>query len=249
MMIEIKNISKDFNKGKVHAVRNVSFTLNKNEIFGLLGPNGAGKTTTMRMLSTLINPTSGTIAYDGKQIKGNELPIRKNLGFLTTEIKLDEEFTPNELADYYGKLYGLSKEELECNKKYLFDYFGINEFSNKRYGTFSTGMKQKTSIAICMIHNPEVVIFDEPTNGLDILTQKLVEDYILELKKQGKCIIISTHILDVIERLADRIGVIIDGVSIYEGSKQGFVEEMKMDTLRSAFIEAYRINHHDGETK
>lgn len=244
-MIEIKNISKHFDKAKVKAVRDVSFTINDNEIFALLGPNGAGKTTTMRMMSTLLTPTSGEIWYDNLSTVKNSTEIKRKIGFLTNEIRLDAQFTPNQLADFYGHLYGMTKEQIDENKKELFKYFGISRFANRKYETFSTGMKQKTSIAVCLIHDPDIIIFDEPTNGLDVLTQRLIESYILYLKARGKCIIISTHLLDVVERLADRVGVIIDGKSVFCGTCEEMVLSTGKLNLSDAFVHLYKNNHRE----
>ena len=165
-MIRINGLSKQF--AEKTAVKRVDFEINNGEIFALLGPNGAGKTTTMRMLSTLLKPTAGSIFINSWDTQKDAKEIKKNIGFLTTEIRLDGQFTPNELAAFYGKLYGLNKKTLEENKRKLFDYFDITQIADRRYETFSTGMKQKTSIAICLIHDPGTIIFDEPTNGLDI---------------------------------------------------------------------------------
>ena len=218
------------------AVDHLSFTAYEGEIFGLLGPNGAGKTTTMRMLSTLLKPTAGSVLINDWDTRKDAIEIKKNIGFLTTEIRLDGQFTPNELAAFYGKLYGLDKKTLEENKRKLFDYFDITQIADRRYETFSTGMKQKTSIAICLIHDPKTIIFDEPTNGLDILTQKQVEDFLLSEKERGKTIVISTHILEVVEALADRVGVIIDGQSVAQGTMEDIIAEAEGKDLREAFI-------------
>lgn len=244
-MIEIKNISKHFNKAKIKAVQDVSFTIYDNEIFALLGPNGAGKTTTMRMLSTLLSPTSGEILYDNVSSVMDSLNIKKRIGFLTNEIRLDGQFTPNQLADFYGSLYEMDKNFIEERKLSLFEYFGISEFANRKYETFSTGMKQKTSIAICLIHDPDIIIFDEPTNGLDVLTQQLIENYIINLKALGKCVIISTHLLDVVERLADRVGVIIDGKSVFCGTCDEMIKAANTTNLGKAFIHIYEQNHQE----
>ena len=245
-MIKINNLSKQF-KEKV-AVKKVSFEINDGEIFALLGPNGAGKTTTMRMLSTLLKPTTGSIQINNWDTCRDAKIIKKNIGFLTTEIRLDGQFTPNELAVFYGKLYGLDKQTLENNKKKLFDYFDITPIAGRRYETFSTGMKQKTSIAICLIHDPDTIIFDEPTNGLDILTQKQVEDFLLLEKGRGKTIVISTHILEVVEALADRVGVIIDGRSVACGTMEEIINSVNGKDLRDAFV---RLNekYHQPEEK
>ena len=244
-MITIEHLKKTFKKHNVEAVKDVSLQVNDGEIFALLGPNGAGKTTTMRMLSTLLLPTAGTISYDGKALSADTVDIRRRIAFLTNEIRLDGQFTPDELANFYGKLYEMTPEAIEKNKKHLFDYFGITEFAGRRYETFSTGMKQKTSLAICLLHDPDTIIFDEPTNGLDILTQRLIEQYLVELKKEGKCIILSTHILDLVSRLADRVGVIVDGKSVYCGTVADMPSEVGADTLDEAFVKLYEMHHEE----
>lgn len=233
-MIRINGLSKQF--AEKTAVKRVDFEINNGEIFAILGPNGAGKTTTMRMLSTLLKPTAGSVFINSWDTQKDAKEIKKNIGFLTTEIRLDGQFTPNELAAFYGKLYGLNKKNLEENKRKLFDYFDITQIADRRYETFSTGMKQKTSIAICLIHDPGTIIFDEPTNGLDILTQKQVEDFLLSEKQRGKTIVISTHILEVVEALADRVGVIIDGQSVAEGTMDEIIKGAGAKDLREAFI-------------
>lgn len=240
-MITINGLSKRF--ADKMAVRKVNFKIEEGEIFALLGPNGAGKTTTMRMLSTLLKPTTGTITIDDWDTQKDAKEIKKNIGFLTTEIRLDGQFTPNELAAFYGKLYGLDKKTLEENKRKLFDYFDITQIADRRYETFSTGMKQKTSIAICLIHDPKTIIFDEPTNGLDILTQKQVEDFLLLEKQRGRTIVISTHILEVVEALADRVGVIIDGQSVAQGTMSDIIKCAGAKDLREAFIRLYEKYH------
>lgn len=244
-MITIEHLKKTFKKNKVEAVKDVSLEIRDGEIFALLGPNGAGKTTTMRMLSTLLLPTSGKIFFDGKELKPNDEQIRSRITFLTNEIRLDGQFTPDELADYYGGLYEMPREKINSRKNELFDYFGISEFRNRRYDTFSTGMKQKTSLAICLLHDPDTIIFDEPTNGLDILTQQLIEEYLLKLKEQGKCIILSTHILDLVARMADRVGIIVDGKSVFCGTVKELPGSQGVETIDKAFIKLYKENHEE----
>ncbi len=245
-MIEIRNLCKTFDKGKVVAVNNLSFSIHDNEIFGLLGPNGAGKTTTMRMLSTLLKPTSGDILYDGASVEDCAIEIKKSIGFLTNEIRLDKQFTPNESAWFYGRLYGMTEEQIRQNRDRLFETFGIREFADRPYGDFSTGMKQKTSLAICLLHDPQIIIFDEPTNGLDVLMQRQIEQHILDAKnKLGKTVIISTHLLDVIERLSDRVGVIIDGKSVFSGTCREMQEYTDTGTMSEAFVSLYATNHVD----
>jgi ABC-type multidrug transport system, ATPase component len=244
-MITIEHLKKTFKKNKVEAVKDVSLTINDGEIFALLGPNGAGKTTSMRMLSTLLTPTGGTILFDGKPLEQETDSIRRRIAFLTNEIRLDGQFTPDELADYYGGLYEMTPEAIAENRDKLFDYFGISEFRDRRYETFSTGMKQKTSLAICLLHDPDTIIFDEPTNGLDILTQHLIEEYLLKLKTEGKCIILSTHILDLVARMADRVGIIVDGRSVFCGTVAELPESQGVKTVEEAFIKLYKENHEE----
>ncbi|MBO4928533.1 MAG: ABC transporter ATP-binding protein [Clostridiales bacterium] len=244
-MITISHLRKTFKNNKVEAVKDVSLTINDGEIFALLGPNGAGKTTTMRMVSTLLAPTSGTILFDGKEADPGDPKLRRRIAFLTNEIRLDGQFTPDELADYYGHLYEMTPEQIKEHRDKLFDYFGISEFRNRRYETFSTGMKQKTSLAICLLHDPDTIIFDEPTNGLDILTQHLIESYLVKLKEEGKCIILSTHILDLVSRLADRVGIIVDGKSVFCGTVEELPKSRNVSTVEEAFLELYKENHEE----
>ena len=193
------------------AVDNLSFSAYRGEIFGLLGPNGAGKTTTLRMLSTLIRPDSGDAILDGCSVVSQPSEVRGKIGFLTSELKLEDFFTPNYLFDFFSELHGVDENTRNQRKKEMFGRFGIDQFAEVKVANLSTGMKQKLSLVISLVHDPEVIIFDEPTNGLDVLTARTVTDYLQELRSQGKTIILSTHIFSLVERLCDRVGIIIDG--------------------------------------
>jgi len=193
------------------AVDGLSFSVNEGEIFGILGPNGAGKTTTLRMLSTLIKPDSGDALVCGHSIVREPEQVRASIGFLTSELKLEDFFTPDYLFDYFSQLHGVPKELREQRKQMLFDIFGIHQFAGVKVADLSTGMKQKASLAISLVHDPKVIIFDEPTNGLDVLTAKVVTDFLLELRAQGRTVILSTHIFSLIEKVCDRVAVVIDG--------------------------------------
>lgn len=193
------------------AVDQLSFTAYEGEVFGLLGPNGAGKTTTLRMMATLLTPDEGDILVDGTSVVKEPEVVRGKIGFLTSELKLEEFFTPNYLFDFFSELHGIEKETANQRKQVLFDRFGISKFAEVKVADLSTGMKQKVSLVISIVHNPDIIIFDEPTNGLDVLTAKVVTDFLLELKKQGKTIIVSTHIFSLIEKICDRVGIIING--------------------------------------
>ena len=193
------------------AVDDLTFSAYRGEIFGLLGPNGAGKTTTLRMLSTLIRPDSGDAWLDGCSVVEQPAEVRTKIGFLTSELKLEDFFTPNYLFDFFSRLHGVDEATCAQRKAAMFERFGIDRFAEVKVANLSTGMKQKLSLVISLVHDPEVIIFDEPTNGLDVLTARTVTDYLQELRAKGKTIILSTHIFSLVERLCDRVGVIIDG--------------------------------------
>ena len=193
------------------AVDNLSFTANRGEIFGLLGPNGAGKTTTLRILATLIKPDAGDAVLDGYSVVNEEEEVRSRIAFLTSELKLEDFFTPNYLFDFFARLHGVPEAEAAERKRMMFERFGIDKFAEVKVQNLSTGMKQKASIVISLAHNPDIIIFDEPTNGLDVLTARTVTDFLAEMRQQGKTIILSTHIFSLVEKLCDRVGIIIDG--------------------------------------
>lgn len=243
-ILSVENISKTFHLSKKQqkiertktkvkvAVKDLSFQAFQGEIFGLLGPNGAGKTTALRCISTLIKPDSGDIFINGHSVIQEEDIVRKTIGFLTSDLKLEDFFTPNYLFDYFSKLHGIEDTVRISRKKMLFDKFGIGQFAEVKVGELSTGMKQKVQIAISLVHDPEVIIFDEPTNGLDVLTARVVTDYLKELRDSGKTIIISTHIFSLVQRLCDRVGIIIDGKLLVNEPLQSLAKnEEDLETL------------------
>lgn len=227
IVLEITDLSKTYkvtkkqqkvmntDKREIKAVENLTFKLYKGEIFCLLGNNGAGKTTTLRMISALIEPQSGTIKMNGNPIEENKNYVKEKIGFLTTELKLDDFFTPNYLFDFFGKMYHMDKQEICERKEKLFNILGINEFAEIKIKKLSTGMRQKVSIAISLVHNPEIIVFDEPTNGLDIITTREIIDFLKKMKEEGKTILLSTHIFDVVDKLADRVGIMVNGRLVY----------------------------------
>lgn len=208
-----RKLEKTDQKKKV-AVDGLSFEAYRGEIFGLLGPNGAGKTTTLRMISTLIRPDRGDILVDGISVVKNPERVRGRICFMTSELKLEEFFTPDYLFNFFAELHGVDPEVAAARKKVLFERFGIDKFAGVKVANLSTGMKQKASLVISIAHDPDIIIFDEPTNGLDVLTAKLVTDFLLELKQSGKTVIVSTHIFGLVEKICDRVGIVIDGKMI-----------------------------------
>jgi len=241
-MIQLIDVHKSYTKDH-ETIKGVSFEVHEGQIFGLLGPNGAGKTTLMQMIATLMKPTSGEIIIDGLSGEKNLLEIHRKIGFLTNEIKLDPLSTPNILFDFFAKLYDIPDSELRDRKDESFARFGISPFADKRFNELSTGMKQKISIAISLIHNPPVIIFDEPTNGLDILTSKQVTDYLKDLKAQGHAIILSTHIFSVAEELCDEIAMLIDGSIVAQGTVDELVAQTEAKNFEEAFFNIYVANH------
>lgn len=211
------------------AVNGICFEAYEGEIFGLLGPNGAGKTTTLRMLSTLIKPDEGDAMVDGFSVVKQPEAVRARIGFLTSELKLEDYFTPNYLYDFFSELHDVPKEVRDTRKKEMFKRFGIDQFAEVKIANLSTGMKQKVSLVISIVHDPDIIIFDEPTNGLDILTAKVVTDFLVELKKSGKSIIVSTHIFSLVEKICDRVGIIIDGELVVCQKLGEFMDGMSLE--------------------
>jgi sodium transport system ATP-binding protein len=222
---------------EIVAVDKLSFTANQGEIFGLLGPNGAGKTTTLRMLSTLIRPDSGDAILDGYSVVRQPSEVRGKIGFLTSELKLEDFFTPNYLFDFFSQLHQVDETTMRERKQQMFSRFGIDRFAEVKVANLSTGMKQKTSLVISLVHDPDIIIFDEPTNGLDVLTARTVTDYLQELRSKGKTIILSTHIFSLVERLCDRVGIIIDGRMIACGNLEEVCNGL---SLEDRFFEIYK---------
>jgi sodium transport system ATP-binding protein len=247
-MIRVENLSKSFTLSKqqkkelnttassVTAVDNISFQCEPGKIHALLGPNGAGKTTTLRMLSTLFKPTSGSITINGIDAIAHPQEARKQIGFLTGSAGLYARLTPNELITYFGKLYGVSSNEIEHRKKKLYDLLDMHDFQNKRIGKLSTGMKQKVSICRTMIHDPQVVIFDEPTSGLDVITAENIIQLIRDCKSEGKTVIFSSHIMGEVDLLCDEMTLIYNGKVLYNDAMDAFRANMQAPNLTAEFI-------------
>jgi sodium transport system ATP-binding protein len=213
-MIEVESLSKTFfgaGGNAVPAVDCISFTAKPGEILGLLGPNGAGKTTTLRLLCTVLKPTSGTARVAGFDVVKESAQVRHAIGFLSANTGVYDRMTPREMITYYGKLHGLSPSDLKERLEKLFATLQMNDFGDLLGSRLSTGMKQKVSIARALIHDPPVLIFDEPTSGLDVLVQRAVLQNIAALRGQGKCILFSTHIMREVEKLCDRVAIMHKG--------------------------------------
>lgn len=247
-MIKVEHLRKEFeltktqrkefdNKQKIAiAVDDVSFECQPGRVFSLLGPNGAGKTTTLRMLSTIFKPTSGTINIAGIDAIADPQEARKKIGFLTGSTGLYARLTPNELVQYFASLYGVSKSDYSIRKEKLFDLLDMHDFQNKRIGKLSTGMKQKVSICRTMIHDPEVVVFDEPTNGLDVITAENIIKLIRDCKNEGKTVIFSSHIMSEVDLLCDDMAIVHKGKLLFNGTMEEFRSNQEEKSLTAEFI-------------
>jgi sodium transport system ATP-binding protein len=213
-MIQVENLRKSFRdlrRGWVHAVDDVSFEARPGEIFGLLGPNGAGKTTTMRILCTVLRPSGGTARVAGYDVATRPELVRQNIGFLSANTAVYDRMSAWELVEYFGRLYGLTEERLRERMETVFTTLQMNDFRDVLGAKMSTGMRQKVSIARAIVHDPPVLIFDEPSAGLDVLVARSVLQNIERLREAGKCVLYSTHILREVERLCDRVAIVSRG--------------------------------------
>ena len=237
-MIEARGLCKRFRdkRGEIRAVDNVSFRCEPGRIYGLLGANGAGKTTTQRMLATILEPTDGTAVICGYDVVEHPEKVRANVGFLSTATALYPRLTAQELVEYFGRLNGLDEATLKSRLDVIFNRLDMNSFRDRRCDKLSTGMKQKTSIARTLIHDPPVMIFDEPTLGLDIMTARTITAFIRECRDRGKTVIFSTHIMSEVEKLCDVIGIIHDGKLLTEGTLTELRKRYSEQDLEEIFV-------------
>jgi sodium transport system ATP-binding protein len=219
-MIEVCNLKKaypDLRRGQFVALDDVSFSASPGEVYGLLGPNGAGKTTLLRILSTVLRPTSGTASIGGYDVVTQPAMVRRQLGFVSTNTAVYDRMTAWEMVEYFGRLYGLAPEALRERMEAIFSALSMNDIRDRAGAKMSTGMKQKVSIARAIVHDPPVLIFDEATVGLDVLVARSLLETIAQLRDQGKCVILSTHIMREAERLCDRLAILHRGHVLAEG--------------------------------
>jgi sodium transport system ATP-binding protein len=238
-MIEARQLTKIFRdkkRGEIRAVDSVSFRCEPGQIFGLLGVNGAGKTTCLRILATILRPSSGTAIVNGHNVVDEPEKVRANIGFLSTATALYGRLTAREMVEYFGRLHGLSKEALRQRIESIFATLDMNEFRDRRCDKLSTGMKQKVSIARTLVHDPPVMIFDEPTHGLDVLISRTVVNFIRDCRARGKTVIFSTHVMREAEKLCDTIAFIHNGRIMAEGTLAQLRERAGAQDLEDVFI-------------
>src|SRR5215813_3938862 len=237
--VVVCNLRKTFydeGRGEIKAVDSVNFECREGEIFGLLGANGAGKTTTLRMLSTILAPTSGKATIMGHDVVRNPEGVRKNLGFYSATTALYPRLTTRETIDFFARINQYPADLVKQRVDYLIDRFGLAKYADARVEKLSSGMKQKVSIARTIAHNPSILIFDEPTVGLDVLNALDVQETIRELRSEGKTIIFSTHIMSEAERLCDRIAIIHSGRILTCGSLDSLREATHQHYLEDIFV-------------
>ncbi len=238
--IEARGLTKVFHdprRGDVHAAEGISFECFPGEVFGVLGPNGAGKSTTLRMLSTVLRPTSGTARVAGKDVLDDPLAVRRAIGYLSASTGLYGRLTARETLEYFGSLHGISRAHLKERVPELLRLFDMADFADVRCEKLSTGMRQKVSIARAIVHDPPVLILDEPTLGLDILVASTMLRFVEESRARGKCIIFSTHILSEVEKLCDRVAIIHRGTLRAVGT----IPELRERTGKQYMLDIFLI--------
>ncbi len=233
-MIKVSNLHKSF--GKVEAVRGISFEVRDGEITGLLGPNGAGKTTTLRMLYSLLPPDKGEIRIDGLDPTKDAMAIKNTLGVVPDSRGLYTRMSARENVAYYGQLHGMSRKDIDSRLEELVETLDMADFIERRTEGFSQGQRVKVAIARAMIHKPQTVMLDEPSNGLDVMSTRALRRYILDLKSSGHSVILSTHIMQEVAALCDRIVIIAKGRIAANGTAQELLEKSGCDTLEDAFV-------------
>ncbi len=233
-MLTVHQLTKTF--GVFTAVDGVSFDAHGGEIFGLLGPNGAGKTTTIRVIATILAPTSGTARVLGHDVVRDPEAVRRNIGVLTADIGLYDRFTARENLRYFGQLYGMAGQALEQRIDELVHVLDMERFADRRAGAFSTGMKQKVAIARSIVHDPPVVIFDEPTAGLDVLASQTVIAYMRDARAKGKLVVLSTHDMAHAQALCDRVAIIHRSKLIALEATSAILQRTRAQTLEDAFL-------------
>ena len=247
-MIHVERLTKSFSdlrRGSVSAVEQVSFDVQPGEIFGLLGPNGAGKTTCLRILSTVLRPTAGRATIAGYDVATHPAEVRARIGFMSGNTGIYDRMSAWELVEYYGRLYGMPEDKLQKRLDEVFTTLQMQDFKDKLGAKMSTGMRQKVSIARTIIHDPPVMIFDEPTAGLDVLVARALLKTIASLKVLGKCIIFSTHIMREVEKLCDRVAIIHKGRILASGSVGELERRYGQSDMEELFFELISKYEHD----
>jgi sodium transport system ATP-binding protein len=231
-----RDMGAGFSAKTVDAVSDVSFTCSPGRVFTLLGPNGAGKTTALRLIATMLRPTSGSIKVMGVDVVEQPVEARRRMGFLSGNTGLYDRLTPNEMVKYCADLYGMNAQVFRQRRDELFTLLGIHDFAKQRIAKLSTGMKQKVSIARTIIHDPDIVVFDEPTAALDVITSRGIIQLIKDCRSRNKTVIFSTHRMGEVSILSDDLAIIHRGSMIFNGTFKDFQSQMKTASIEDEFI-------------
>ncbi len=237
---QLTKVYEDLRRGQFVALDGLSFQAQAGEVFGLLGPNGAGKTTALRILSTVLQPTSGSAVVNGFDCVTQPDLVRHHIGFMSANTAVYDRMTAWEMVEYFGRLYGMEQDQLRDRMEDLFERLQMQKIRDLLGAKMSTGMKQKVSIARAIVHDPPVLIFDEATSGLDVLVARALLDTVAELRDQGKCIVFSTHIMREAERLCDRVAIMHEGKILAEGTLDTLREQYGHQDLEDVFFEMIR---------
>ncbi|MBL4931379.1 ATP-binding cassette domain-containing protein [Clostridium paridis] len=234
-MLKVDNLSKIFKE--IKAVDDISFTVEAGEIVGLLGENGAGKTTTLRMISTMLKPSAGTINVNNYDVIKNSSEVRKEIGILFGgEVGIYDRLTARENIEYFARLYGMTQEQIDERIKEISKDLEMEEYIDRKAGKFSRGMKQKVSIARTIVHSPKVMLFDEPSTGLDVSAARVIHEFILKCKGENKSILLSSHSMKEVEKLCDRVVIIHKGKLIEQGTVEYLKEKYNNNDLEEVFV-------------
>lgn len=245
-MIHVRELTKhycDLRRGQFTALAGISFRAQPGQVYGLLGPNGAGKTTALRILSTVLRPSSGTAAINGFDVLTQPAQVRRQIGFMSANTAVYDRMTGWEMVEYFGRLHDIDGDELAGRMETIFDRLKMNDTRDVLGAKMSTGMKQKVSVARAIVHDPPVLIFDEATAGLDVLVARALLKTVAELRDQGKCILFSTHIMREAERLCDRVAILHRGHILAEGTLDEVRDRHHQRDLEELFFQL--ISHHD----
>jgi len=238
-MIVVSDIHKSF--GKIRAVRGVSFDAPDGKITGLLGPNGAGKSTTLRILYTVLKPDQGNAEIDGVDVVGDSLAARQRIGALPHGAGLYPHLSARENIAYYGRLCGLDKDNIDAKVASIVDLLEIGDFADRRTKGFSQGQRTKVALARALVHDPQNIILDEPSNGLDVMATRSLRELILKLKDSGRCVLFSSHVMQEVAALCDDIVIIANGQVAIDASADGIREQTGCDDLEDAFVHAIHM--------
>jgi sodium transport system ATP-binding protein len=247
-MVEVTNLRKSYERRRrrVEALKGISFVVSPGSIFGLIGPNGAGKTTTLRTIATLLRPDEGKVTVNGHDTVREAREVRNAIGFLTSDMKLSGQLSPRELLRFFGDLNHLEPKRTAVRIDALAAELDMGQFLDRPVAKLSTGMKQKAAIAVSIVHDPDVIVFDEPTAGLDIVASKIVVDFLKDSRSKGKTVILSTHVIQEAERLCDTLGILVAGQLLAQGSRGEILSRHQAGSVEEVFFSLFREERQGG---